>query len=603
MSPQDPIPAPAPAPPQPQPAESPPQSLPTHDDGGPSAHAAADASPGAQARVAEAGFAALLTLLTGAVFWAHRDLQMLLLPQEHGRDLLAATNVLDGRLPLRDFAYYYGPLLPFYYAGWFAALGASIATARLGYFALQAATVACVWALARPLVPRAGAFAAATLALAWTFPHHTYNHIGASLGIVLVLLGLSRAVDPATRTRSAWALLGGGLALIGLVKWNAAVAAAASAWLVLRFADVAMPRPPGATGVRWLPEVVLAGAVAVAATGYAFLAWDVPVSQLRLSLGYVGLPPGDDRSALEDMLYPLTTAWRAATGALPDRPIDFGRGGQLPFLFLASLLGGAVWLVARLRRGSAWSARDLRVLSLWAAAAFQGHEFLLSDSRYALFFFAAPALAPLLVVGGTAVFLHRVAAGRAAILRAGFAAAAVAAAMAWGAWEVRTAASLKQHFLGGPRGGVYVVRPEDRDTLQAAAAFVERNTEPGEAVGEFPATGLVPFLAGRRWLFYWGPFPVGVQPTEDEALLLSAELEAWAPRCVLLTNRTVCPGTPPWVFGRTVAPRLGAVVARDYRVLGVLGYGAWVPQPNPLIGQQVMVLWRNNAQPPKDVPR
>lgn len=79
---------------------------------------------------------------------------------DEGFYMLAARNVLDGRVPYRDFVYPQMPLLPYVYGAWAACFGPSIESGRGLSFVLSVTAAALLMDACRRLGgPRAGVFA------------------------------------------------------------------------------------------------------------------------------------------------------------------------------------------------------------------------------------------------------------------------------------------------------------------------------------------------------------------------------------------------------------------------------------------------------------
>lgn len=105
---------------------------------------------------------------------------------DHGLNLYAADAILRGETPYKDFHWFYGPLMPYYYAAFFTVFGSSVKTALLAKTVL---TIACSLVIYLTL----NLFTSTSLAVIgglffFFFQHdffYTYNHIG---GVFLNLL-------------------------------------------------------------------------------------------------------------------------------------------------------------------------------------------------------------------------------------------------------------------------------------------------------------------------------------------------------------------------------------------------------------------------------
>ncbi len=107
---------------------------------------------------------------------------------DHGLNLYAAEAILQGEKPYRDFIWFYGPLMPYYYSLFLKIFGSNIKSLLLGLIFLRLIAGLLIMALLSRFVPLLLAFSATFWF--WVFKYdffYTFNHLG---GITLILATL-----------------------------------------------------------------------------------------------------------------------------------------------------------------------------------------------------------------------------------------------------------------------------------------------------------------------------------------------------------------------------------------------------------------------------
>jgi hypothetical protein len=129
-----------------------------------------------------------------------------------------------------------------------------------------------------------------------------------------------------------------------------------------------------------------------------------------------------------------------------------------------------------------------------------------------------------------------------------------------------------------PRGRLFTTQasgPAYRDAL----AFLQTQTQPGEAVAVFPEGSDLTFLTGRRMPLRHQIFIPGLMSPADEERAIE-QLRALPIRYVLIVNRPMREFGAE-AFGRDFYTRLGAAIEEQYRLIKVCGA---VAGPNAAIG-------------------
>jgi hypothetical protein len=134
----------------------------------------------------------LLALLAGIVIlWPSTNFQDWLSTGDHGRDLDAFEQTLNGKIVYQDYWWVYGPLMPYYYAIFYKLLGINIHSVLIGKFVIElSAGLLCFFALSRLFQPLTAFMAALWF---WGFQQDfffTYNHVGGIAVITAVIFCL-----------------------------------------------------------------------------------------------------------------------------------------------------------------------------------------------------------------------------------------------------------------------------------------------------------------------------------------------------------------------------------------------------------------------------
>ncbi len=162
----------------------------------------------------------ILTLtLTIAIFFPIHNLMLPLAQGDHGRDLYAFTQTMQGAEPYQDYLWTYGPFMPYYYAGIFKILGPTIQNAICGEIAIKILGVMAFYFALGCFVPLLWASLGA-LWLASFYPHfcHTFNHAGGISALLLTILALFLYLKTQKRKFVWLGFLA--VALVSLIKIN-----------------------------------------------------------------------------------------------------------------------------------------------------------------------------------------------------------------------------------------------------------------------------------------------------------------------------------------------------------------------------------------------
>src|SRR5262245_40382405 len=155
----------------------------------------------------------LLLVFAGALAWFGRSLHLTLDLRDEGYLFYEIERVASGEIPHRDFRSVYGPLVYAAGAPVYRASGGEVLAVRRQLAMLRALAVVAIYAIARHLVARRFALAAAVLAAAW-FGRVLWNlntPYAALYTVPIALIALWLALRGLARSRNGW-LFAAGLA-------------------------------------------------------------------------------------------------------------------------------------------------------------------------------------------------------------------------------------------------------------------------------------------------------------------------------------------------------------------------------------------------------
>ncbi|MBI3268006.1 MAG: hypothetical protein HYZ53_03220 [Planctomycetes bacterium] len=560
-------------------------------------------------------------MVVGWIVAVWHDYQNPLAPTDHGWNLYVFDRVAQGDMPIRDVAWRYGPLMPYVYGGAMWLFGRSILTVLCVNYAFLAAATLLAWPLFRKVLSPVAAFAAAVLLLHAGMPFHTWNHIGGTLLLVASLLVLFRRLGSEGVWRRWLVGLLGLQALESLVLPTMAAASCFALCLALLTDRFLALRERGARTARefagMLVEPVALGLGWLSLTALLYLPFIVGVPDRHLHHALLGA--GD----FEAFANPLAGIVRFPVALLsglfagPERGdwwMVFERKPVLAFLFGLGLLAGIADLLATLLRKGAVGAVGAEAARIAASrraaftfvAAACSHQYLFIGAVQGLQWFAAVGFLPLAAWGVEV-------ACRAAARVVGVGERVRSRGEAWGAVALVALCFVglavhdqvlpvvpvhREARLLHARGRVFTFPPENVRTFEQVAAWVERETDPGEEVASLPYAPLYNYLTGRKSP-YWLVLPIGEGPLspEDEAEIVGA-LETKRVRCVLRTNWVLqTADADPVLFGVNFGNGVAAYLDEKYEVAGCYGKNLvggveWLPSIHYVAGHQVQVLWR-----------
>ncbi|MBI3271970.1 MAG: hypothetical protein HYZ53_23455 [Planctomycetes bacterium] len=544
---------------------------------------------------------ALLVLQGGWMAWAWSDYQTVLAPDDHGWNLYAFWRVAEGEMPYRDFAWSYGPVMPYFYALGFKLAGVRIPTVLALHGGVLALGSLLLYFVARRVAGPGLSFLAGAVVPSIGLVVHSYNHAGIVPLLLGALLAFLRSLeDPRRRVR--WLALAAGLEVLAAgVLASMAAASMAALCLSALLVELYSNSIPGAgsaarlrrgvqvsvgLGLAWLAGTVL--------LYYAVLR-GVPGPHLRHCFGIHGGEIPYMGNPLWSMAHVWAGLWRLATDPAHAPTwwwvVNRERvmAGLLP---IAALGGGLVTLRLCLRRRVA-DPRGLAVLTLFLVTAFTSHQFLWTGGAYTLLWGPACGILPLtawLFEAGLARCLPSDERGKKLRLL-GTLLFAAACALATGLFRQIVPSSPQDRSLYLPleRARVHGGNRELDKVLEDVTRYLEAETAPGEAVAVFPYAPLYLYLAARPSAVYHLQTLLPGDLTDEDERSIIAAIEARHVRVVLFTNKVTA---LPERFGEDFGLAITSYLAERFAPVAQFGDGPWRPASDWVEGHQVLVLRR-----------
>lgn len=153
------------------------------------------------------------------LLWPLHNFQYAIAQGDHGRDLYAFDQVWNGKMPYKDFLWFYGPFMLYYYGLFLKIFGISIKSVLIGKIFCQLLAGIFIFLIGRTIASSlAGYFAAIWFWIFWEDFIYTYNHIGAVTVLMACLFCLFHSNYNKKNNLIPWAFFG--IFIIGLIKIN-----------------------------------------------------------------------------------------------------------------------------------------------------------------------------------------------------------------------------------------------------------------------------------------------------------------------------------------------------------------------------------------------
>ena len=526
--------------------------------------------------------ALLLLILTGlCVFSPYFDYQPWLSTGDHGLNLYAAEAALRGELPYHDYHWFYGPLMPYYYALFFKIFGAKITSAIIGQIALNILSGCFIFAglslFTSPLI----AFGAAIWFWAFDFGfHYTYNHFG---GIMLstLLLYYHFLYIKTSRKKTLYACLFV-IFLLSFVKINIGLSALAAFCLSVTIKEFLDGKLNSKLFKIFLLSA-LAGIPLLLGIAHYFLLKGLPFYIIKQGFQYFGT------DAFKDIYPPLS----ASLLSLPKLLFHYAKTSVPQFGFCLLLLACFVKIIFCLRKTekaerNAFFAASAALLLYYL---FLLHEYLISGIFYRRIW-SAPFLTALcfLLIGYAAKKFHK---NLAAILVVAVLFLPIKRIFNDNAEISRF--KVAHHSLPHPRGNIYYKNsPLWTYTVSLTLDFIENNMGEKDLFLAIPYEPLYYFLSGKpspsRQLAFFDFIAI---PKEQEKQIIQ-EIESHKTNYVLLSNRINSSEIGLGVFGETYCPLLARYIDENFETVAT--FGDWANPPGWAWNHSVQILKRKTQE-------
>lgn len=488
---------------------------------------------------------------------------------DHGRDLYCFLKVLEGQMPIRDFDWIYGPLMPYYYAFWYKVLGVSILSVKIGESLLIFLCILSVYLLSREVMPPVYSFLSS---LYFTFSYtatylmvvdkrvytpirHTYNHIGGTLAIILSLYLLVRFIKS---EKTIYLLVAGiSTAVLMGIKLNIGVAfvVAFSIYLLLM--------------KRWKDSLLYSLlSILMAFIIYTPFIWQV--NSLSRSFPYSSSQHQHFGSIFFFTFRPFLE--RAGFFRTILNLVSY-----TPFLGLLSL---GISIIMGIKGGS-----YKIFLLFFLTFLFLSHEYLLASSIYSLDYFCLPGIAILLILP-LAIMKNK---ARYPLLV--FFVFAILYNMIDGNIRLQRR---DKYFLPFPRAKIYSLNePGWLQVVYSTTSFLQKNTEKDEYILAIPYMPFYYFLSERESATRsWSFVKMDNLSKEDDDRVIK-DIEAKKVRYILISDEAFFTGQKEaGIFGKTHEKRLWDYINKNYKAIKVFGDWGF---PGDWLGRHSIAVMRRDT--------
>ena len=478
---------------------------------------------------------------------------------DHGNNLYCFLLTAEGSHPYKDYSWYYGPLMPYYYALFYILFGVSIKSVLLGETLLKVVTGLFFFGIMRRFTkPMWSLLATICFWVGYPYFLHTYSHTGAILLSMGILYYLIQWINE-ERSKDLYLALGLNF-LLFLVKVNFAFCALFCVLLTVFIAQRLNPKKKIAPLKIYL---IYPLAIIVAAFLFYFaLVKDLSPTVIRQYFPYLSTDHPHNVSVLKGVLGLWEYLFFHATKSVTTLLISIGI-----FIFL---LRTGYMLFKKKSLDLVCSDRVFHI-SLIALALFSVtylHEFMLSGVFYRIYW-ATPFLTLILFLG-----LHIGMTDMSRLLKTFIVALIISFAVntyAIGQIKLKTSTN----FLSHPRAQILVYNDQIWiDTVEKTTQFLEDELQPQETFFAFPYDTLFYFLTDRKSpskhiiLFKY----VNITPEQEREII--SDMEKPSVRYLVMSNRINSAETGLGSFGETHCQILFDHIDKEYERVEI--FGDWV---------------------------
>lgn len=479
-----------------------------------------------------------------------------LTPGDMGRDFYAFQSMTEGRWPVRDYWWQYGPLMPVYYAFWLLIGGVNILSIRMGLAVIYLLSSILTYQTLRLFTQAPIAFLSSLAFLSFNMTW-TFNHIGA---IPLLLFSIFSLWKFFLTQQERWCYLGLlSTVAVAWIKINVGLALFFGFYASLIFHDCFFRWKYSEATLSWKHFFSLLVLFAVLVMGaYTALYSGVPVAWIDQCL----------------TLRPKYGGWIFLWTNVKYLFLRFLLWQRVRLFGPAALLIFGILALFGLRRRSLSEVEKKIYPGVWAslgifALACSVDYFTLEGFIYRFDFWLFPIFVltmGLLAEGASFLFQRRE--------KIIFWILIFLGVLFFPLRNFQEALALKvpERFLDFQRGQVYAGGDfASVQTIKAATRFILENTTPDQKILAIPYEPLYAFLSARRHAFRELMFVEGIHIRKDQEERMIRDLEAQKTPLVLISNRYYSTERGIGYFGKTHCQRLSQYLMDHYQEIQTFG--------------------------------
>jgi hypothetical protein len=503
----------------------------------------------------------LTVLVVGSLLVAALDIYPLIAPGDHGRDFYAFEKTLEGQEVYRDYWWVYGPLMPYYYAGFYKMFGMNMLSILLARAILLLCSSTLVYLILSTVTSPFLSFLGALWLLTFNNDFYfTFNHVG---GIVMILANVYAAFLYMRNQNTIYLFAGlGAIFLLCLIKINFGVSTLVSFLLSISLIRLVKNQKLFAPNKQFYVWALILTPVLIAGI-YLYCLRGLPMYEIRQCLPYLA----------EDHPYHCTV-WQGIVSLTTSIGMTMTRNipnGAFAILILLSL-------GLTLRR---FYSKDISIqhkktlfLSLAIPAIYyvlNMHEFIVSGVTYRQFW--ATPMQYVIMFLLFSVTLQSVS----KVIRFGIYASIASLLMLQNLNNLNLYQQIRNpyQYIHLNRGKIFTTNHYLWvDTVIQTTHFLNANLKKDETFFAIPYDTLFHFLTDRdsptRQLIFFEHINI---PREQEEKIIR-ELEAKKVNWIVLSNRTNSDEEGLGLLGKDYCPLIGAYIQNNFTVAAE--YGDWV---------------------------
>ncbi len=508
----------------------------------------------------------LLIPLAGLfLLFHHAAFQPFLSQGDHGRDLYAFAQTLNGQMPYHDYWWVYGPLMPYYYALFFKIFGIAIPSILVGKIVLTVISGIFIFFALSLFIPTLFAFMGAM----WFWIYQpdfffTYNHVGGILCLTGILFTLfSYIKKPKTFYLYIALFL---IFILCFIKINFGIANLVVFILFYRIYDAVyhIPKTPGKKKLTSLSLFFLPLTVFII---YFLLLYRLPIYEIRQCLPYLSAD------------HPYHSTPQQALLALGKAIIATPQASPANFVFALFIIGAIIATIFIIISPKTASKERHHFLTAFLLLTFfyfiNLHEYMFSGVLYRSYWATPFSTILLFLFIGYALSkvnpkINRLVFGAFFVI--------VFSQYVHGIDIVREK-KIPEQFLALEHGRITTGNPENWfTTVSQTTEYLQKNVPQNETFFALPYDPLYYYLTNKtsptRQLIFFEHINI---PQEQEMLII-ADLEQKKINYVLISNRAFATQERGLgVFGKTYCPRLGQYITDHFQP--VAQFGEWQYEP------------------------